>query len=148
MSEVTNTINTDNQQSNDFDTSKLLLGFDNKFETGYYNNSTYADVTLAAGTVMGRIATTNYLVPLDAGASDGSQFPVGILAQEHTIATGDTNNMNIVVAGEVAEEKVVLTDGSTLETVIASKRIKDRISSDTAGIVLVAGTELTGTDNV
>ena len=147
MSEVTNTINTDNQQHNDFDTSKIMLG-DNKYEAGYYNNSTYAEVTLQAGTVMGRIATTNYLVPLEAGASDGSQFPAGILAQDHTVADGVTANMNICVAGEVAEEKVLLTDGSTLETVISSKRIKDRIMSDTAGIILVLGTELTGTDNV
>lgn len=147
MSEVTNTINTDNQQHNDFDTSILALR-DNKYETGYYQNSGYSDVDLAAGTVMGRIATSNYLIPLDAGASDGSQFPVGVLAQDHTVEAGETKNMNIIVAGEVAEEKIVFTDGSTLETVVSSKRLKDRISSDTAGIILVAGTELTKTDNV
>lgn len=129
-----------------YDISKIFVG-NNKYDTGNYTNSTYDDVELAAGTLMGRIASTNKLVPHDSSASDGSQFPVGVLATDYTVLAGDNAVLTICVAGDVVEDKITLADGDTMATVISSKTIRDRIGSDTVGIKLVGSIEMTAYDN-
>ena len=81
------------------------------------------------------------------GAGDGSQIPVGVLTQTITVEAGETASIYVCTGGEVAEEKVILDTGDTLETVIDGRQLRDRIASDTVGIVLVAGTEMTQVDN-
>lgn len=140
-------INTSNQQTTNYDTSKIFI-WNNRFQTENYNNSGYDAVDLVAGTVMGRVAATGKIVPLDSGASDGSQYPVGILNQDWTVDGGDDQNVSICIAGDVAVEKIVFaTEGDDLETIVDGKQLKDRIQGDTMGIKLVPGTDLTGTDN-
>lgn len=146
MSTVETVESNQNQQTTNYNAAKIFLG-NNAYETGFYNNAGYADVVLKAGTLMGRVATTDELIPLWSDASDGSQFPVGILSHDITIEPGITANIAICVKGEVDGDLVVLDAGDTMETVISSRRIKDRIASDTAGIVLRFGTEMTSTDN-
>ena len=128
------------------DTSKTF-GAGLRTATGNYTNSGYDDDVLAEGTVMGRISATGLLTPLTSGASDGSQFPVGILLTDYTVEGGDTIELTIAVAGDVDENKIVLQGSDTLDTVISGRRIRDRIGSDTVGIKLVGGTQLTGFDN-
>lgn len=146
MSTVNTTLSNSNQQITNYNTAKIFLG-SNTYETGFYNNSGYADVVLEAGTLMGRVATTDELIPLFSDATDGSQYPVGILSHDITIEPGITATITICTSGEVDGDLVVLNPGDTMETVISTRRIKDRIASDTVGIVLRFGTELTGTDN-
>lgn len=146
MSEVTNVESTSNQQITNYNTAKLFLG-KNDYETGFHNNSGYEDVVLVIGTLMGRVATTGELVPLFSDATDGSQYPVGILSHDITIEPGITADLTICIRGDVDGDLVVLDPGDTMETVISDRRIKDRIASDTAGIVMRFGTEMTGTDN-
>jgi hypothetical protein len=142
---------TNNQAFITTDTSKIFLR-DKRFEQGTfdYTNSTYDDVTIAAGTVLGRIASTNKLVVLTSAASDGSQFPVGILAQDVTVEAGDSysDTVNMCVAGDVAQEKLVFQGSDTLATVVSSRTLKDRIGADTVGVKLVTCTELTEYDNL
>jgi hypothetical protein len=148
MSKVTNVLDNDNSQFNNYDTSKIFVG-ENQYETGSYTNDEYADSPLAAGTLMGRVASSGKLIALKSNATDGSQFPVGILVQDYTVAGGDTVGVTVCVAGRVVENKVVLDPGDSLETIIDSwRRLRDHIASDTVGIKLVPSTELTGTDNV
>ncbi len=128
------------------DVSKIFIG-NNRYEKGSYTNSLYDPETLAAGILMGRVATTQALVKHVANASDGSQFPVGILAHDAVVEEGDTVELTICIAGDVAEEKVIMQTGNTLDTVISSRSIRDRIAADTVGIVLRAGTEMTAYDN-
>lgn len=146
MGSVTTSVNSGNSQFNNYDTSKLFLR-DNLYEKGSYTNDEYEDSPLAMGTLMGRVATTGKLVPLKSGASDGSQFPVGILAENYEVDGGDTIDVSICIAGEVDKSLVVLDPGDSLETVISSRRIKDRIASDTVGIKLVKVDQLTDFDN-
>jgi len=147
MSKVTNVLNNDNAQTNNYNTAKIFVG-ENQYESGSYTNDEYADSPLEAGTLMGRVASTGKLVQLKSGATDGSQFPVGILAESRTISGGETVNLTICVSGRVVENKVVLDPGDSLETIIDSwRRLRDHIASDTVGIKLVPTTELTGTDN-
>lgn len=145
MSEYENVENGDNFQHNQYDTSIIFLR-DNKYKTEPYNNTTYVAIVLTAGTVVGRVAATNYIIPTDADSSDGSQFPLGIVAQDTTIAASSSKNIPICIEGEVAEEKINFDDpDDTLDTIVSSIRYKDRLLA--IGIVPIAGTELSAYDN-
>lgn len=147
MSEVTTNVNTNNMLSNNYDYSKIFL-FGNKYTTGTSaTNVSGSDVTLNAGQVMGRIAATGVLVPMTSGAVDGSQFPVGILAETIIIPDTQSVELPICIVGEVAEEKIIFDGADTFDTIVDLKTYRDRIASDTAGIVIVPGTELTKHDN-
>ncbi|MCK4522450.1 MAG: head decoration protein [Nanoarchaeota archaeon] len=143
---ATNQLNNNNMQITDYDNSIIFLR-DNKYESGTYTNDAYTDVQLLKGTLMGRISADQELLPLVSGAADNSQFPVGILTRDTYVEAGDAATINICTAGEVAEEMLVLDAGDTLATVISGRSIRDRIGSDTVGIVLVSGTDLTAADN-
>ena len=129
-----------------FDTSKTFV-WNVRTATANYTNSTYDDVTLQQGTLMGRISASGLIVPLTSGASDGSQFPLGVLLEDTTIEAGDTQELTIAVAGDVVESKILLQGSDTLNTVISGRRIRDRIGADTVGIKLVGADQMTGLDN-
>jgi hypothetical protein len=146
-STATTSLSTSNARFTNYDFSKMFLG-SNRHETAVFENGdSYDDVTIAVGSVMGRIAATGKVVLLDKDASDGSQFPVGINTEEVTIGAGDEANLSLCVAGEVDETGLVFVTGTTLATVISGKTVADRIASDTVGIHLVASTDLTAFDN-
>lgn len=146
MSENNTVLNNGQQAITNYDVSKIFI-WGNRYSKANYTNSTYDPITLSAGTVMGRVSATQEIVPLESGASDGSQFPVGILSQSATVDEGDTVELAFCVEGDVVEEKVILSGLDTLSTVISGRSIRDRIGSDTVGIKLTAGTELTAYDN-
>ena len=129
------------------DLSKIFV-FGNEYIYAPYNNSAYDAVTLQAGTVMGRVSATGWIKPLVSSASDGSQYPVGILADDFTIAGGALVDLPICIKGDVISDKLVFSSSSdNLDTTISSRRIRDRIASDTSGIRLVPSTEMTAPDN-
>jgi hypothetical protein len=128
------------------DTSKIFL-WNNRYENATYNNSAYGAVTLTAGTLMGRVAVTGWIKPLASGAADGSQFPVGVLANDITVDGGGLETVSICVAGDVAEEQIILQGTDTMEVTISSRRLRDRIAADTVGIKLVQRTDNSAYDN-
>lgn len=144
------TVNTNNQAFINTDTTKTFV-WNNRYQQGLGNitNSTYDDVTYLEGTVLGRIASSQKLVPMKSGASDGSQFPVGILKDNITVAAGATYTSAIWFChqGDVDVNKIKLQGSDTLATVVSLKSIRDRIASD-AGINLVGGTSLVNFDHV
>lgn len=145
MSEYNNVENGTNFQHNQYNTNIIFLR-DNKYTTEPYNNSTYADVTLTAGTLMGRIATTNYVVPVTSGASDGSQYPIGLVAEDVVISASSSAEIPLCTAGEVDEDSINFDSADdTLDTVLDSIRYKDRLKR--MGIIPVSGTELSAYDN-
>jgi hypothetical protein len=144
MSTQENVLRTNNQSTTNFDTSIIFL-WANKFIKANFINSTYDDIELVGGTVMGRIAATEEVVPLDPDATDGSQYPVGILAETITIEEGETVELNLCNAGSVAEEKIVLEDDVTLSSVTEDMTLRDRLA--VLGVKLVTGTEMTDNDN-
>ena len=145
-SSSTTSLDASNARFTNFDCFKMFLG-SNRYENAVYVNDTYDEVTIAVGSVMGRIAATGYVVLLDKDASDGSQFPVGIVAEAMTVAEGDEVTLSLCVAGEVDANGLVFVSGTTLDTVISAKTVADRIASDTVGIHLVTGEDLTAWDN-
>ena len=141
------TLNSGNSFFINTDTSKIFLGFENRYEKdAYVNNSTYDPQTLLAGTVMGRIAATGAVVPLYPGAPDGSQFPVGILANELVIDAGDTMQAALCQSGDVNEAKIVFFyPGTSLDRVESSRTTRDWLTL--LGIKLVLADELSDYDN-
>ena len=127
-------------------TAKIFV-WNNRYISAEYTNSTYDAVTIPAGTLMGRVHATGEVIPLASGASDGSQFPLGVLASDYTVDAGDTVSVSLCVEGDVVEAYVVLDGSDTMDTVISARTIRDRIGADTVGIKLVGETELTGYDN-
>jgi hypothetical protein len=145
MSDVNQNLE-NNMLTSNYDVSKIFV-WDNRYDSAEFTNSSGSEVTLEAGLVLGRIAATGKVVELDPAGSDGSQFPVGILAQSATVANGATVKLTYCVAGDVAEDKVILAYGVDLSDVVSGKTIYDRIGSDTVGIKLVGGFENTNFDN-
>lgn len=140
-----------NQLTTNFDWSKIFVGH-NRYKEGVYTNSTYAEKTLKAGTVMARDFTSGELVPFDSAGSNGANIPVGILLSSETVAAGDSVNVSYCIAGDVVQEKVVFDNGTdTLDTPVAGvfggRPVKDCIEGMTSGVILVASEELTKQDN-
>lgn len=146
----TNTVQLNNGQQAIIttDLSKIFL-WDNRYESGLFNNPAYDPVSLRAGTVMGRVAATGWLKEFSPAASDGTQYVVGILADDYTVDDGELKTIVICTAGDVASGKLVLPTGVTLDTTITgrSRRVRDAIASDPVGIKLVSTTEHTYDDN-
>jgi len=141
-------LSSENQAIINSDVTKIFLG-KNRSKTGTYTNSTGATVTLLAGTVLARIASTNKLIPLDSSLTNGGQFPVGVLMHDVTVLNAASADLTFCVAGDVAVEQLILLGyGDSINTVVSSRTIRDRIGSDTVGIYLVEGTtDLTAYDN-
>jgi hypothetical protein len=144
MSTSDTVLSTQNFQITNFDTTKIFL-FGTESETGTMDNSTYDDAN--PGTAVARIAATGKIVPLNSAASDGSQFPVGILMNS-CVAGASNVDVTFCIAGDVDGDSVAfLHAGDTLNTVVSSRQLRDRIASDTQGIRLVFPDELSGFDN-
>lgn len=148
MSSINIRVNTGLQITTDYDLAKIFV-WNNRYENdSYVNNSNYNPVTILAGTVMGRITTTGYVQPSSASAVDGSQRPIGILANDVVqLAGGTSKKVSLCVSGDVAAEQLIFFFGDTLETVSDGRRFKDRIQADSVGLKLVYRTEMSGFDN-
>lgn len=121
--------------------------FNNEFESGSLLNATAGALTYAVGTLLGRVAASNKLVPLTSAAVDGSALPVGILAEEVTLAAGASTDVKFCISGDVTSSVLILQGADALTTVVDLKTIGDRIKSDTQGIRLVAVSDSTFYDN-
>lgn len=147
MSTITEVLNTGNFAVFNKNVAKTFI-WNNSFRTETFLNPTGGTLTYAIGTLLGRVTASGKLVALQSDAVDGSQIPVGILAQEVTLDAAAEDSVPVCIGGEVAEEKVVLVKiGDTFATDISGRTIRDRINGDTLGIKLVVADELTGTDN-
>tara|TARA_R110002012_G_scaffold93731_3_gene227412 strand:+ start:8397 stop:8843 length:447 start_codon:yes stop_codon:yes gene_type:complete len=147
MSTANEISKTSNTLYTDYDVSKIFV-FSNRYEKGVLLNASGGVKTFNPGTLLGRVTASGKLVPVASGAADGSEIPVGILKTTVTeLADSSEKSVNICIAGDVVQGKVILDGSDTLDTVIDGRPIKDRIAADTMGIKLVKSSELTGFDN-
>lgn len=129
-------VQTSKQLTGDYDRSKVFIGEKSTF-VGNYTNSGYDDEDLLAGTVIGRVGSTNKLVKCDSTLSNGGQFPIGVLLGDVTVEGGDT--VEITVAnGEVDGAKLIYTSAQTADTVVSSRTLRDHL--------LLAGTKIRTVD--
>ena len=140
---VTTRNRTANQMTNDYDVSKIFV-LDNIYRKVTIANAAGTDLVLTAGMAIG-VVSTAYQV-YKSGTSNISF--VGILAEDVTVAaSGGSESVNICIAGKVNESLVTLDGTDTLATVVAYRTIRDRIASESVGIILVATDELSAIDN-
>jgi hypothetical protein len=144
MSTQSTVLNTGQQAIINTDTSKVFL-WNRRSQKESMTNSTYDPITYPIGTVMGRITSTGKIVPLTSGASNGSQYPVGILEETYVIEDGTTVDVFICDDGDVDDNKIVLQGSDTLATVVAGRTLRDWIKAQ--GIKLIPTTEMTDYDN-
>lgn len=139
-------LNNGQQSITNTNTEKIFV-FKNRYDNFEYNNDTYVDVNLYCGQLMGEIAATRKIVPVDTGASDGSQNPVGVLANDHTVDAGTTKVVALCVSGDVVELLIRLDPDQNLNDVIDGRTLRQRIGTDTVGIKLVGNNDHSGYDN-
>jgi hypothetical protein len=146
MAEFDEVLNTGQQSINNYNNAKIFL-WKNRSQSAVYTNGTGSAISLAAGTVMGRVNASGEVDACQAGASDGSQFPIGILMNDIVeLANGESVNVAICDAGDVDEAQVDFLDTyDDLDTVVSGRTYRDLIQAQ--GIKLVSGEELTGYDN-
>lgn len=140
---ITQQTPTRNQLFSSYDVSKIFIG-DNKFRHVTIANASGNDLVLTAGMLIGAVGTTYQVYK----SGTANIQLIGVLAEDITIANGDSKSVTICTAGKVEESKLTLDGTDTLETAVSNKTIRDRLASDTLGIELAAATELTGDDNV
>ena len=134
-----------NPQINNYDLSKIFV-LNNRYATADYTNPTSDDIELPIGTVMGRVSATNKIIPCKSTASDGSQYPIGILADTYGVDYVETAELTFCTMGDVVQNKIVFNNGTdTVATAVSGKTMKDMLQA--AGINLVGGDQLTGYDN-
>lgn len=125
--------------------SREVFLWNKRTQDGQINNATYSDLVLAEGTVLGRVSGTGLLKVFQSGSSDGSQFPIGVLVDGVTIPAGLTYNVAMCDDGDVNANGLIFQGGDTLQTVVSSQRVIDRLKL--AGIKVIASRDLTGYDN-
>lgn len=137
-----------------FDYSKIFI-WNGRFRQVTYTNPSGSQTVLPKGTLMGRVFATNKVLPNVSTATDGSQFPLGVLANDYTVAGSATVTLNVMVAGDVAREAIILGGADTFATII---KLNDSASATTNmgtiedilwrnGILTVATSENTTPDN-
>ena len=130
MSTVTNVENTPNKSVTQYDRSKTFIG-NNRYEPQTLV-ATVAAVTLAAGTLMGRVGASGEVTPLKSAASDGSQFPYGILAESFSVGIGDQPNVPVCVKGEVVKDKVIFDGTSSILFILFTYQSKSLLALGSA----------------
>lgn len=143
MSVQTVVLNNGQQAIINTDLTKVFL-FNRQSQEGTLLNATGAPVTYLEGQLLGRIGASNRLVPFAKAASDGSQFPVGVLIGQVTVAAGGTAKVFMCVAGDIAEEKLILGGADTPDTNVGGRTIRDLIQAETVGLKLVPSTDMSG----
>lgn len=156
MSTVTTVNQTPNQAHFDYDISKIFVG-NNSYNSATFLNGTGSTASFLPGTLIGRIASSGKITICSAAATDGSQFPIGVLVSEITaLANSGEIDATYAITGNVEETKILFSGSETLATVVTindsvpaattyTRTLRDLIQQ--AGIVLVAGEELTDFDN-
>lgn len=127
------------------DRSKVFLWNRRSAKGQIQNSDLYDPITIPEGTVLGRISATGLLTPFTSGASNGSQFPVGVLIGDRTIQEGETQDVHFCDDGDVAAEKLIFQGSDTLDTVVSGQRVRDRLKM--MGVKVIESTEMTATDN-
>lgn len=152
-------VSNSNSRFIDHTVDKLFL-WNNRYDKGLFDEpNSSGEFTLEQGQVIGRIASSGKLKICDATATDGSQFPIGVVAKDVTMAADATDvDVTYGISGDVDQGKLKFSGSQDLDTAVTvqdgldpaqdttySRTLRDLIQS--AGLRLVGGVELTDFDN-
>lgn len=144
MSSQTIALNNGQQAIVHTDRAKIFL-WNRRSSEGVIANSTYSDVEYPIGTVMGRIGATGKLVPLQSAATNGSQFPVGVLMNTYTVEASSERTVTMCDDGDVDGSLLVFDGSDSLNTQVSNVQLRDWLKR--LGIKVITTEEMTGTDN-
>lgn len=108
-----------------YDRSPLALS-DVKTKQVTILNPEATEQTIVRGTVLGRLPNGNYQV-LKSGATDGSQYPKGVLMYDITLAAGATGTGSAIIAGDVNSAGLVFGGSDTLATTVDDEALEDHL---------------------
>lgn len=148
MSKQNMVLNTGRQAIINNDTPKVFIWGNRYTNADLLNNSGYNPEVLYKGTVLGRVTATNRLAPFNAAASDGTQFPVGVLAESISVDSGAVVQPYYCTFGDVNSGELIFpTPNQGLDSIITGQgRVRDVLRR--VGINPVDGTsENTRYDN-
>lgn len=97
-----------------FAPDKLIAGLT---QIATWNGVLVSGQNLRRGAVVGRITASGKVTLSASAASDGSQVPFGILADDYDATGADRANVGVYVKGEFNENAVILGAGHTLASV-------------------------------
>ena len=140
MSSITQSDQSRNQITSDYDFTKLFL-FNNKFRSVSITPSGELEITI--GTLIGQVSGVYQVYK--SGTSNISF--VGIAAETQTIADAVAGTVNLCISGKVNEDELVFDSTDDLDTVVSYIPIRDRIGASSVGIELVTSDELSKFDN-
>lgn len=146
MSEVTVVLNNGQQAIVNYDTRKIFVR-ENRYASAQITNGGLVDLVITPGMVLGRIGATQKVAILKSAAVDGSQFPVGVAAQDITLAPAASTELAFCIGGDVVEDKLIFDGSDDLDTLVSLRSLRDRLAGDTLGIKVVPSTEMTAYDN-
>lgn len=144
MSTNNQRVNTGSQATTDYDLSKIFI-WNNRYHSGQYTNSVYDPETLSPGQVLGRISATNKLAKCFSTSTDGSQYPIGVVAETLVVVEGSTVNLTFCNKGDVVADKLIFEGNDGLQAVVSGKTMFDMLQA--AGLNIVNNTEQTDYDN-
>jgi len=141
---VTNPVNTRNQLYTNISSDKILLGNNSFAERTFGAYGT--DMVIDAGTIVARLPGSGEIVPWKADATDGTQYPAGLLLEQLTVADGEKVDTTIVNKGKVAREQIRFWyAGQDFSSVVDNRRVEDWLLD--LGLEIEAADELTEFDN-
>lgn len=126
-----------------FDYDKLFIG-NNRYITATFTNGTGAAIELSMGRLMGRIYSTALVTTQVSSATNGSQVPLGVLADDYIVAAGTSETVSICVGGDVSNELLIFGGSDTLTTAIT---LTDS-GSQTVGIGIISDILVRGGFNI
>ena len=143
---------------NNYSTRNIFV-WNNRFNSipATYTNSTGSEVTLTAGMLVGRVATSGLVKQCISTATDGSQVPVGVLVQDYTVANGGSVTISMCIQGDIDYGKIVY-GGSPVDTISTVISLTDSGSATVKigtigdilngkGILPIVTSEMTYQDN-
>lgn len=137
------------QRVTNYDVSQVFLG-NNFYKDFTYTNSTGSSVDLAVGRLVGQILASAKILPNISSATDGSELPMGVLAEAATVANGATATLSVCIAGRVNQNTLTLGAGDTLDTAVRTVSTGGgtlgALITRNTNIELVPSTEVTITD--
>jgi len=104
-----------------YNTAQFLLGGEQFFKDMSYNNATGSPVTLPQGTLMGKVFATGYIIPNVSTAVDGSEQPIGFIAENTTIPANTIQTIQVLVAGDINQNLVILGGSDTFDTTVGTE---------------------------
>ncbi|WP_300440679.1 hypothetical protein [Christiangramia sp.] len=116
MAKITQRDATRNQSAADFLRCEHIFLFDNHYQAGVFKNTTGAELTLKAGSLVKRGTTANELVPVGADLTLVDTIGIVFIEEDIVLAANETADIHYGIDGAIDETKLELPGATTIDT--------------------------------